>query len=251
MDLRFHTGIPKFFCPTTGLREILCAQRNDLLLPIDEGAALPTKVDFKKSLDSYQARKDQFRLVKVPDLLYLMIDGQGDPNTSSDYISALETIYPLAYKLKFASKREFERDYVMPPLEGLWWAEDMTAFSENRDKSQWNWTMMLMVPEWVGADLVAATAASMRAIGGAGRLDEVRFETLTEGLCVQTLHVGSFDAEGPVLEAMHHSFMPEHGLAFNGKHHEIYLNDARKTAPERLRTILRQPVVKLGSETAA
>lgn len=200
------------------------------------------KIDFTKTLDGYRAQRDRFRLLEVPDLQYLMIDGHGDPNTASEYTSALETLYPLAYKLKFASKRELGRDYVVPPLEGLWWAGDMEAFTVSRDKSQWDWTMMLMVPEWIDRELFEATVETLGRKTDRARLGEVRLETLAEGLCVQTLHVGSFDDEGPVLDRMHHGFIPENGLSLRGKHHEIYLSDARRTAPEKLRTLLRQPV---------
>lgn len=106
------------------------------------------KVNVVKELDSYRAKRGEFRVLEVPELRYLMIDGHGDPNTSSDYADALAALYPVAYTLKFASKRELERDYVVPPLEGLWWADDMSVFTAARDKSRWDWTMMILVPEW-------------------------------------------------------------------------------------------------------
>ena len=202
-----------------------------------------TKVDLKKTLDAYQAKRGEFRVVEVPEMRYLMVDGQGDPNTSPAYTAALEALYPVAYTLKFASARELGRDYVVPPLEGLWWADDMTSFTSARDKSRWHWTIMLMVPEWVPDDLVAAAMAKVAAKKDPpARLHDVRLETLTEGLCVQTLHVGSFDDEAPVLARMHDEFIPGAGLRLSGKHHEIYFSDFRRTAPEKLRTLLRQPV---------
>ncbi|WP_029144453.1 GyrI-like domain-containing protein [Microbacterium luticocti] len=200
------------------------------------------KIDFTKTLDAYQARRGAFRLVEVPEMRYLMVDGHGDPNGDPAYREALETVYPLAYRLKFASKRELGRDYVVPPLEGLWWADDMEAFTGSRDKSRWDWTMMIMVPEWIDRDLLAQTIERLRAKAPPPRLDDLRLEAVAEGLSVQTLHVGPFDDEGPVLERMHHDFIPANGLRPNGKHHEIYLSDVRKTAPEKLRTVLRQPV---------
>ena len=122
------------------------------------------KIDFKKTLDSYQARAGEFRVIDVPELQYLMIDGSGDPNTSQEYVAALEALYPVAYKLKFSSKRDLGRDYVVPPLEGLWWAEDMTAFTSARDKSQWSWTMMILAPDWIDrAAFEAAVAQVSRA----------------------------------------------------------------------------------------
>ncbi len=201
------------------------------------------KVDFKKELDAYRAKPGEFRILDVPDLRYLMIDGHGDPNTSTAFTDATEALYPLAYRLKFASKQSLGRDYVVMPLEGLWWADDMAAFTASRDKSRWDWTLMIMVPDWVGDDMFAEAVDQITAKGAAPRrLAEVRLESLSEGRCVQTLHVGSYDDEAEKLDRMHHEFIPDNGLRMTGKHHEIYLSDARKVAPEKLRTILRQPV---------
>ncbi|MDO9063322.1 MAG: GyrI-like domain-containing protein [Microbacterium sp.] len=200
------------------------------------------KIDFKETLDGYQAKVGRFRLIEIPVTRYLMIDGRGDPNTSPAYTQALQALYPVAYALKFASKRELGRDYVVPPLEGLWWAEDMSAFTAARDKSQWDWTMMLMVPGWINEAMFHAATDVVAARGDVQRLADVRFETLSEGLCVQTLHIGSFDDEAEVLEEMHRTFIPGQGLSPSGKHHEIYFSDFRKVTADKLRTILRQPV---------
>lgn len=200
------------------------------------------KTDFKKDLDAYRATVREFRIVEVPDLHYLMIDGHGDPNASPTFTHAVEALYPVAYKLKFASKRELRRDYVVMPLEGLWWAEDMDAFTTSRDKSRWDWTLMIMVPGWIDQDLFATAVQQAGAKNRPDRLDEVRLELLSEGRCVQTLHVGSYDDEAELLARMHHEFIPTHRLKMVGKHHEIYLSDSRKVAPDKLRTILRQPV---------
>lgn len=204
---------------------------------------MTTKTDFKKTLDAYRAPRGRFRIVDVPDLQYLMIDGHGDPNTSPTFSQALEALYPVAYKLKFASKRELDRDYVVPPLEGLWWAEDMDTFTVARDKSHWLWTLMLMVPDWLDQARVATAVEQTGAKGQPVRLGEVRLATLSEGRCVQTLHVGSFDDEAEVLARMHHQFIPTNGLRLASSHHEIYLSDFRKINPKKRRTILRQPVV--------
>ncbi|MFG1869274.1 GyrI-like domain-containing protein [Micromonospora arborensis] len=200
------------------------------------------KIDFKRTLDAYQARRGQVRMVDVPDLQYLMVDGHGDPNTSPAFTAAVEALYPVAYKLKFASKRDLMRDYVVPPLEGLWWAEDMASFTTARDKSQWDWTLMLLVPDWIDQTMVAAAVEQAGAKRRPARLDDVRLQTLTEGRCVQTLHVGSFDEEADVLARLHQEFIPGHGLRMAGTHHEIYLSDFRKVAPDKRRTILRQPI---------
>ncbi|QMW65354.1 GyrI-like domain-containing protein [Mumia sp. ZJ1417] len=200
------------------------------------------KTDIKKSLDAYQAKRGVFRLLDVPDMQYLMVDGHGDPNTSPAYADALAALYPVAYAVKFASKKDLGRDYVVPPLEGLWWAEDMDAFTTTRDKSQWDWTLMIMTPDWIDQSMVDAAVARTAAKARPVRLDELRLAPLSEGRCVQTLHVGSFDDEAEVLARMHDEFVPDHGLRMTGKHHEIYLSDARRVAPAKLRTILRQPV---------
>lgn len=201
------------------------------------------KIDFKRSLPSLRAKQGRFDLIEVPESRYLMIDGHGDPNTSPDFASAPTSLYPLAYGLKFFSRLELGRDYVVPPLEGLWWADDMAAFTSPRDKSAWDFTLMLFVPDWLDAGHVDGVIDTVRAKGSAPRLGEIRFESLREGTCVQTLHIGPFDEEGPVLEHMHADVIPDAGMTMTGKHHEIYLGDVRRTAPEKLRTILRQPVI--------
>jgi hypothetical protein len=134
---------------------------------------------------------------------------------------------------------------VVPPLEGLWWAEDMDAFAVKRDKSAWDWTMMIMQPEWIARDIFAEGVRQAAKSKDLPALPELRFEPYHEGLAAQILHIGSYDDEGPVLHRLHHEFMPQNGLEFAGKHHEIYLSDPRKVAPEKLKTILRQPVRKL------
>ncbi len=201
-----------------------------------------TKADFKKTLDSYRAKSGEFRILEVPPMQYLMIDGHGDPNTSAEFTTAVEALYPVAYKLKFASKQDLGRDYVVMPLEGLWWSKDMKAFTTARDKSRWDWTMMTMVPEWITGELFHAAIAKVAAKNPPPRLDRVRMETLEERHSVQTLHLGSFDDEAETLHRMHHEFIPESGLEMTGKHHEIYFSDFRKTEPSKWRTILRQPV---------
>ena len=171
-----------------------------------------------------------------------MIDGHGDPNTEPAYQQALEALYPVAYTLKFHSKRELGRDYVVPPLEGLWWATDMAAFTTARDKSQWSWTMMIMAPEWLNHEAFQLAVAHVDAKKRPERLCEVRLELLAEGDCVQTLHVGRYDDEGPILEELHQEYLPANQLRPTGKHHNMYYSDPRRTAHENLRTVLRQPV---------
>lgn len=201
------------------------------------------KYDVKRARkELYSASAKDFTVVEVPVLRYLAVDGHGDPNTAPAYTEAIEALYSVAYTLKFESKKVLDRDFVVAPLEGLWRAADMAAFV-TRDKSAWDWTMMINQPDWITPEMVAA------AIGVAGAkkvlpgLDRLSLLTLEEGTSVQILHVGSYDDEAPTLDRLHHEYLPAHGLTFNGDHHEIYLSDARRTAPAKLKTILRQPVV--------
>lgn len=200
------------------------------------------KVDFKKDQkELYAPLSSNFSVVDIPTMNYLMFDGEGDPNTSKDYVAALEALYSVSYTLKFFSKQNLGRDYVVPPLEGIWWADDMNTFV-SRQKSLWKWTMMIRVPEWLTEKQVeeAVVKASSKKTGL--RHSEVRFREYSEGLCVQIMHIGSYDEEGPTLKKLHQEFLPENGLVESGHHHEIYLGDPRKTEPSRLKTILRQPV---------
>ena len=203
---------------------------------------MTTKIDFKRDLACYRAGRDTPQVVTVPALQYLIIDGHGDPNTPA-FAEATTTLYPVAYTLKFASKRTLDRDYVVMPLEGLWWAEDMESFTDARDKTRWDWTLMIMIPDWVTPQMVTEATEKVAAKDRPARLDDLRLETLDEGLCVQALHVGSYDDEADLLRRMHHEFIPGQDLTMVGRHHEIYLSDARRVEPAKLRTILRQPVV--------
>lgn len=201
-----------------------------------------SKVNFKKEYKELYAPPKKFVVVDVPEMQFLMIDGHGDPNTAQGYQDALEALYAVAYKLKFISKKVLGKDYTVPPLEGLWWAEDMDSFSVSLDKSQWDWTMMIMTPDWVQPELFEDALEQVRKGKNPALLDKVRLEHYHEGLSVQIMHLGSYDDEAPTLAKMHNEFIPESGCTENGKHHEIYLSDPRRVAPEKLKTVLRQPV---------
>jgi hypothetical protein len=204
-----------------------------------------SKIDFKKELKHlYRPSPKEFVVVDVPPMNFLMIDDHGDPNTAQEYQDAVEALYAVSYKLKFTSKKELGKDYVVPPLEGLWWAEDMEAFTAARDKSAWDWTMMIMQPEWITQEMVEEAVKQVEK-KGLPALSKLCLKTYHEGLAVQILHIGSYDDEGPTIAQMHHQFMPEKGYEPAGKHHEIYLSDPRKVAPEKLKTVLRQPVRKI------
>lgn len=203
------------------------------------------KYDVKREHpELYAPSAKDFAIVDVPPMRYLAVDGHGDPNTAASYREAVEALFGVAYAVKFASKRALGRDFVVAPLEGLWWAEDQGAFVA-RDKGAWDWTMLIAQPDWIDEDAVAAAVAAVRAKdakAGNPALDKLRLEHLHEGESAQILHLGSYDDETPTLARLHDEWMPQHGLTFNGPHHEVYLTDARRTAPEKLRTVLRQPV---------
>ncbi|MGC9395813.1 MAG: GyrI-like domain-containing protein [Anaerolineae bacterium] len=203
------------------------------------------KIDFKKELKHlYNPSSREFSVVEVPEMQFLMVDGHGDPNTVQAYQDAVEALYSVAYKLKFMSKKQVGKDYVVPPLEGLWSAEDMDTFTVNRDKSAWDWTMMIMQPEWITPEMFAQAVAEVEKSKDLRALPKVRLERYAEGLAVHIMHIGSYDAEAPTLEKLHREFIPQNGYVEAGKHHEIYLGDPRKTAPEKLKTVLRQPVAQ-------
>ena len=206
-----------------------------------------TKVDLKKQLKHlYQPSAKEFVVVDVPPMQFLMIDGHGDPNTAQEYQDALEALYAVAYTLKFASKKALKTDTVVPPPEGLWWAEDMEVFTASSDKSTWDWTMMIMQPEWVTQKMFEEAVAQVEKKKNPPALPRLRLETYGEGLAVQIMHIGPYDAEGPTIARMH-AFIAENGYEPAGKHHEIYLSDPRRTAPEKMKTVLRQPVRRMTS----
>lgn len=214
------------------------------------------KYDVKKENKAlYAPSAKDFSVVEVPMIRYLSIDGQGDPNVAAAYTQALEALYSVSYAVKFHSKKVLGRDFVVAPLEGLWWAQDMAAFTAgdgaDREKSGWNWTMMISQPPWISIDVVNETLEQVAVKKQLPGLAGIRVSELTEGLSVQILHIGPYDDEGPVLERLHHDFMPANSLVFNGRHHEIYLGDPRRAAPEKLRTILRQPVAPAGGANPA
>jgi len=212
-----------------------------------------SKIDFKKCDKAlYSGRAGRFDILEVPPLPYLMIDGKGDPNSCVAFGKSIAALYSLSYTLKFHSKLELGKDYVVPPLEGLWWAEDMGAFTAG-EKDQWQWTLMIRQPDWIQVDTVeqardkAAQKIEKKKDAGTDleTIQKIEFSKLEEGTCVQVLHIGPYDDEGQILEVLHNEFIPQNNYRMVGKHHEIYLNDPRKTAPEKLKTLLRQPIRKI------
>ncbi|MEQ1769546.1 MAG: GyrI-like domain-containing protein [Devosia sp.] len=202
--------------------------------------ALPLDLKrINKSLFTASANIPVF--VDVPGQQYLMIDGAGDPNKAPAFNKAIEALYGVAYGLKFALKRLVPpQDFVVMPLEGLWWADDMTAFNAAQ-RDQWRWTLMIMLPDFVRQIDVTEALAGLRHRKPDAAIDGLRLERWTEGPSVQVLHVGPFDAEALTIRKLH-QYVAAQGRTMRGKHHEIYLSNMQRTAPEKLKTILRQPV---------
>jgi hypothetical protein len=181
-------------------------------------------------------------LLEVPESSFLMVDGHGDPNVSPAYAEAVEALYAVSYTLKFALKQGPRRlDSQVMPLEGLWWVPDMSQFSTT-PQADWDWTLMIRQRDEVDQDLFAASVQQVTGKKTLPAAPRLRLERFREGLAAQVLHIGPYAAEGPTIQRLH-AFIRGHGYGLTGKHHEIYLGDPRRAAPEKLRTILRQPVV--------
>lgn len=199
------------------------------------------KLDLKRELkELYTAPKNEVQWVRPTKLKYLMVDGQGDPNTAAEYREAVEALFSVAYTLKFMVKKsEQPISHTVMPLEGLWWAQDMTRFSVER-KAEWMWTLMILQPSCITKPLVARARSELAKKKMLPALSKVRLENLIEGPSVQVLHVGPFSEEGPAIQKLH-SAITQAGYTLAGKHHEIYLSDIRKAQPARWKTIIRQP----------
>jgi len=199
------------------------------------------KIDYRKDLKSlYQPSVRQIEIVDVPAMDFLMVEGEGDPNTSRSYREAVEALFTLSYTLKFMAKKgSLQIDYAVFPLEGLWWADDPTYFfTGNKDK--WKWTSMMAQPEFVTIDMISKALGEARKKKGLTALDLVRFDSFAEGKAAQIMYVGPYAGEGPTIARVH-AFIEEKGALMSGKHHEIYLGDPRRTSPDKLKTIIRQP----------
>lgn len=196
-------------------------------------------LDWKKTLKSLYFPPADPVVVDVPEMNFLMIDGHGDPNTSPVYAQALEALYSLSYTLKFAIKKAEGVDYAVFPSEGLWWSENMDDFLTG-NKANWDWTMMIAQPEPVTAGWVERARAEVLKKKGIAAVERVRFEAFREGPSAQLMHTGLFSEEGPNIARVH-AFIEARGCALRGRHHEIYLSDFRRTAPEKLKTVIRQP----------
>ncbi|MDC9720736.1 MAG: GyrI-like domain-containing protein [Gammaproteobacteria bacterium] len=199
------------------------------------------KIDYKKELASfYKVSPKHIGFIEIPDMQFLMIDGIGNPNDEATFGAAIEALYGMAYTIKFMLKKSIKPfDSVVMPLEALYWADDPSAFVEKR-YAEWHWTLMIMQPPRVTADDFAAAKQQLKAKKDPVSLDLCRLDHYTEGKCAQIQHLGPYNEEGPTVEKLHKSIIAE-GYQLTGKHHEIYLSDPRRTASEKLKTIIRMP----------
>lgn len=200
------------------------------------------KIDYKKELKHlYKPSPKKVDIVDVPEMNFLMLDGEGDPNTSQAYQNAIEALFSLSYALKFMIKKSaLAIDYGVMPLEGLWWVDDMSQFSINH-KDDWKWTAIMMQPEYVTTELFQEGVEQVKKKKDLSALLNIRFEVFHEGKAAQIMHIGPFSEEGPTIEKVH-AFIEESGYKLSGKHHEIYLSDIRRADPAKWKTIVRQPV---------
>jgi hypothetical protein len=203
------------------------------------------KLDLRKQYkELYTPPSKQVVTVDVPKFNFLMIDGVGDPGTAQAYQDAVAALYGVAYTLKFTIKKQKAIDYPVMALEGLWWVDDVEKFTMAElmgRRDEWQWTMMIMQPDFVTRALVKqAIAEVIKQRGASPALAKIRLASLREGKCAQIMHIGPYSAEAPNIERLH-AFITDSGHALRGKHHEIYLGDPRRTKPEKLKTILRQP----------
>jgi len=206
------------------------------------------KIDLIKTMGNlYQQPKKEISVLEIPAMNFLTIQGRGDPNNNEEYSQAVGALYSLAYALKFSVKKSAQAvDFGVMPLEGLWWAEDMRRFNLE-DRGDWMWQMLIMQPEYITPDLFARTVEDLRRKKNPPKLDQVKFECVEEGLCTQIFHAGPYgEAERPTIDRLH-AFISEQGYERTGKHHEIYLNSPLRSAPDKLKTIIRQPILKAGA----
>lgn len=205
------------------------------------------KIDFKKELKHlYNPSAKEVVIVDVPRMNFLMIDGAGDPNKAQEFKDAVEALYSVSYALKFMVKKgRTAIDYSVMPLEGLWWVDDMSKFGME-DKDAWKWTVMIMQPEFVTKDMFKKALEQVGKKKNLLALSKMKFEDFHEGLSAQIMHIGPYSAEGPTIKKLH-NFIREKGYELRGRHHEIYLSDPRKSAPKKMKTIIRQPIEAIKS----
>lgn len=203
-----------------------------------------SKLDYKKQFPQFYRPKKKPVIIDIPEMNFFMIDGKGDPNTSKEYQAVVECLYAVSYtlKMKIIKKNNPADDYVVPPLEGLWYMDDMKDWSMD-NKEEWLWTMMIRIPDFVSEEQIKKSIEITKKTKDPVALPKLYFKKYNEETVVQIMYVGSYSDEGPTIKLLH-EYAENEGYRLNGKHHEIYLGDPRKTAPEKLKTVIRQPIFK-------
>ncbi len=203
------------------------------------------KIDLKKQFPMlYNPSRDP-HIIEIPDMWFFMVDGTGYPGDNPLYQEAMQLLYGVSYTLKMSVMKPAGNDYVVLPIEGLWWADDMNVFTEEfiERKDEWKWTSMIRIPDFVTKEQIEHALILFEEKKNPGNFHKIRYELYREGTVVQVLHLGPFSEEGPIIANMH-QFALDSGYVLHNKHHEIYLSDPRRTKPEKLRTIIRQPIKK-------
>ncbi len=204
------------------------------------------KLDYKKEFpDLYKPSLKTPTIIKIPEMTFFMVDGTGDPNTSEEYKNTVQILYNISYtlKMKVIKKETPDKDYVVPPLEGLWYMPKMDEWSME-DKDKWQWTMMIRIPDFIEDTQIRKALKILKETKNPSSFSKLRYEKYNEGTCVQIMYLGPYDDEPPTIKKIH-QYAEKNGYNLNGNHHEIYLSDPRRIEPKRLKTILRQPIIKI------
>jgi hypothetical protein len=204
-----------------------------------------TKLDLKKQFPELYNPSKEPHITEIPEMIFFMVDGKGYPVDNPLYQEAMQLLYGVSFSLKMKIIKPTGRDYVVPPLEGLWWADDMSVFTKDymERKNEWKWTSMIRIPDFIKEEQIKKGLGVFKESKNPENFNKLRHQKYTEGTVVQVLHLGPFSEEGPVIERMH-EYAIDQGYILHKKHHEIYLSDPRRTKPEKLRTVIRQPINK-------
>lgn len=199
------------------------------------------KIDLRKQLKAFYSSPKKPNIIDVPPAKFLTITGRGEPGGEA-YRAAMNALYSVAYTIKFSTKAA-GKDFTVMTLEGLWWFDDPNAAFDSVPREEWNWKSMIRQPDLITAEMVKEAKTQAKAKKGLEEIDNVVLEKFHEGMSAQIMHIGPYSEEGETITELHR-FIEENGYKMRGFHHEIYMSDPRRTAPERCKTIIRQPIEK-------